>query len=167
MFQPFLFVIVCMHAPVCITDTVPPCLADPPPIYHHQHHPEARRGFPLCYCSHRGRSRKKERAMNDRVKRRAQKVCRPFDTHTHTLSHIRTHLLGHTLCLPSFPPSSLVPFIPEQPFKRLGTCAVVFCLFSFLIHTYPSNLYPTITSQPNKGPLYFCAIAVTLTTVIT
>lgn len=76
----------------------------------------------------------------------------------------------HPPFLPSFPPLFLLPFILEQPFKGMGTCALVFCLslslFSVLIHTYPSNLYPTITSQPHKGPLYFCAIVVALTTVI-
>lgn len=38
-----------------------PCPGDPAPLHHHQHHPEARRGFPRHYCSQRREGNERER----------------------------------------------------------------------------------------------------------
>lgn len=61
----------------------------------------------------------KRGGMNDWIKKKDGSFT---DPNTHTEKCTQTHTLT---------PLSLLPFIPEQPFKRLGTCAVVFCL-SFL-----------------------------------
>lgn len=70
----------CTHAPASVTDTVPPCPVTTTSLPS-SHHPEARRGFPLHYCSHRGWRGKKDRPVRDEIKRAEW-------THTHFSWHL-------------------------------------------------------------------------------